>query len=193
MRNLFSSAARGGGGGGPRSCGGGAAARIPGMTRPNRLALLAYAIAASVVAADQALKYWVLDVFRLPERAPTPVIGPFWLSMVWNRGVSFGFLNIDQAWSRWALSAFAIGVAITLAVWVRRVDRVIIAVAVGLIMGGAVGNVIDRVRLGAVTDFLDFSRLWFPWVFNIADSGVSIGAALLVWDLFVAPRKPAAA
>ena len=78
-----------------------------------------------------------------------------------------------------------------LAVWVRRVDRLILAVAVGLIMGGAVGNVIDRVRFGAVTDFLDFSRLWFPWVFNVADSGVSIGSTLLVWDLFLAPRKAA--
>ena len=163
------------------------------MSTPNRLAPLAYAIAATVVVADQALKWWVLEVFRLPERASTPVIGPFWLSMVWNRGVSFGILNVDEAWSRWALSAFAIGVAIALAVWVRRTDRLLLAVAVGLIMGGAVGNVIDRVRFGAVTDFLDFSRLWFPWVFNIADSGVSVGAALLVWDLFLTPRKPAAA
>jgi|SRR5215472_8693122 len=163
------------------------------MTRPHRLALLAYAIAAAVVVADQALKWWVLEVFRLPDRAPTPVIGPFWLSMVRNRGVSFGFLNFDETWSRWALSAFAVGVAITLAIWVRRADRVLLAVAVGLIMGGAVGNVIDRVRFGAVTDFLDFSRLWFPWVFNIADSGVSVGATLLVWDLFLAQRKSAAA
>ena len=75
----------------------------------------------------------------------------------------------------------------------RRADRLILAVAVGLIMGGAVGNVIDRVRLGAVTDFLDFSQLWFPWVFNIADSAVSIGSVLLVWDLFLAPRKAAPA
>jgi signal peptidase II len=163
------------------------------MTRPNRLAVLAYAIAAAVIVLDQALKYWVLNVFRLPERVSAPVIGPFWLSMVWNRGVSFGFLNIGAEWTRWVLAAFAIAVAVTLALWVRRVDRLILAIAVGLIMGGAVGNVIDRVRFGAVTDFLDFSRLWFPWVFNVADSGVSIGSLLLVWDLFLAPRKAAPA
>lgn len=161
------------------------------MSRPNRLALIAYAIAAGVITADQALKWWVLQVFRLPERGATPVIGPFWLSLVSNRGVSFGILNIDQAWSRWTLAAFAVAVAIALAVWVRRVDRLLLALAVGLIMGGALGNAIDRVRFGAVTDFLDFSRMWFPWVFNIADSGVSVGAALLVWDLFLAPRKAA--
>jgi len=154
---------------------------------------LGLAVAAVTLVVDQAVKYWVLEVFRLPERTTAPVIGPFWLSMVWNRGVSFGILNIDEAWSRWLLSAFAIAVAIALAVWVRRVDRPILAVAVGLIMGGAVGNVIDRVRFGAVTDFLDFSRLWFPWVFNVADSGVSIGSVLLVWDLFLAPRKAATA
>jgi signal peptidase II len=60
-------------------------------------------------------------------------------------------------------------------------------------MGGAIGNVIDRIRLGSVTDFLDFSRMWFPWVFNIADSAISVGAVLLIWDLFMAPRKRAPA
>ncbi len=166
------------------------------MTRIPRLALVAYAIAALVVIADQALKWWVLDVFRLPDRVSTPVLGPFWLSMVWNRGVSFGVLNLDASWTRWTrwgLSAFSVAVAIALAVWARRVERPILAVAVGLIMGGAIGNVIDRLRIGAVADFLDFSRLWFPWVFNIADSAITIGACLLVWDLFLAPRKRAGA
>ena len=81
--------------------------------------------------------------------------------------------------------------AAALAVWVRRTDRLVLAVAVGLIMGGAVGNVIDRVRFGAVTDFLDFSRLWFPWVFNVADSAITIGVILLLWDSFF-PAKTAA-
>ena len=75
----------------------------------------------------------------------------------------------------------------------RKVERPILAVAVGLIMGGAVGNVIDRLRFGWVADFLDFSRLWFPWVFNIADSAITVGAVLLIWDLFLAPRKGAPA
>jgi len=161
------------------------------MTRIPRLALFAYVLALTVIVCDQALKYWVLEVFDLPERASAQVAGPFWLTMVWNKGVSFGVLNIDAEWTRWVLSAFSLGVAAALAVWAWRVDRPILALAVGLIIGGAVGNAIDRVRLGAVTDFIDVTRLWFPWVFNLADSAISVGSVLLIWDLFLAPRKRA--
>jgi signal peptidase II len=162
------------------------------MIRIPRLAVLAYALAASVIALDQAVKYWVLQVFGLPDRPPTEVIGPFWLSMVWNKGVSFGVLNIEAGWTRWVLTAFALAVAAGLAVWARRLEKPLLAIAVGLIMGGAVGNAIDRLRFGAVADFLDFSRLAFPWIFNVADSAITIGSVLLIWDLFLAPRKRAA-
>ena len=161
------------------------------MTRIPRLALFAYVLAFTVILCDQALKYWVLEVFDLPERASAQVAGPFWLTMVWNKGVSFGVLNIDADWTRWVLSAFSLGVAAALAAWAWRVDRPILALAVGLIIGGAVGNAIDRVRLGAVTDFLDFTRLMFPWVFNLADSAISVGSVLLIGDLFLAPRRRA--
>jgi len=161
------------------------------VTRIPRLALIAYVLAVIVIVSDQALKYWVLDVFRLPDRSPSPLAGPFWLTLVWNKGVSFGVLNIDAEWTRWVLSAFSLGVAAALAVWVWRVDRPVLALAVGLIIGGAVGNAIDRVRLGAVTDFIDVTRLWFPWVFNLADSAISVGSVLLIWDLFLAPRNRA--
>jgi signal peptidase II len=161
------------------------------MIRIPRLAGLAYALAAVVIALDQAVKYWILQVFVLPDRPPTPVIGPFWLSMVWNKGVSFGVLNIEAGWTRWALAGFALAVAGGLAVWVRRLEKPMLAIAVGLIMGGAVGNAIDRLRFGAVADFLDFSRLDFPWIFNVADSAITVGSVLLIWDLFLAPRKRA--
>jgi len=157
----------------------------------SRLSLTAYGLAALVVGLDQLLKHWILDVFHLADRVTTPVIGPFWLSLVWNRGVSFGVLNIDAEWTRWALSVFSIAVAAGLAVWVRRVERPVLAIAIGLVMGGAIGNVIDRLRFGAVTDFLDFTRLDFPWVFNVADSAVTVGAVLILWDSFLAPRKRA--
>ena len=156
-----------------------------------RLAALAYALALAVVVADQAVKYWVLEVFDLPIRTTARVAGPFWLTMVWNRGVSFGVLNTDADWTRWALAAFALAVAVVLAVWAWRVRSLVLALAIGFIMGGALGNLFDRVRLGAVTDFLDFSRLYFPWVFNVADAAINVGAALLIWDLFLAPRKRA--
>jgi signal peptidase II len=161
------------------------------MSRIPRLALIAYVLAVVVIVSDQALKYWVLDVFHLADRTPAPLAGPLWLTYVPNRGVSFGVLNIDADWTRWVLSAFSLGVAAALAVWAWRVDRPILALAVGLIIGGAVGNAIDRVRLGAVTDFIDVTRLWFPWVFNLADSAISVGSVLLIWDLFLAPRNRA--
>jgi signal peptidase II len=157
-----------------------------------RLASLAYGLAILVVGLDQLLKYWVLDIYRLPERATPTVLGPLRLSMVWNRGVSFGFLNLGADWTRWALSVFSLTVAAGLAVWARRVERPLLAVAIGLVMGGAVGNVIDRVRFGAVTDFIDFSSLYFPWVFNVADSAITIGVALILWDSVIGPRRAAA-
>ena len=141
---------------------------------------------------DQALKYWVLEVFHLPERVSAEIAGPFELTMVWNKGVSFGVLNIDADWTRWPLSAFSLIVAAGLAVWAWRVDRALLAIAVGLIIGGAIGNAIDRVRLGAVTDFIHVTWSWFPWVFNLADSAISVGSVLLIWDLFLAPKKRAA-
>jgi signal peptidase II len=173
------------------------------MNRASRLAILAYVLAIVVIVLDQALKYWVLDVYRLPERLSEmaaalgtdrpsiAVFGPFHLTLVANRGVSFGFMNVEAPWTRWVLTAFSLGVAGALAIWAWRVEKPLLAISVGLIMGGAVGNAIDRIHLGAVTDFLDFSTLHFPWVFNIADSAITVGSVLLVWDLFLAPRKRA--
>jgi signal peptidase II len=73
---------------------------------------------------------------------------------------------------------------------VRRAEQALTGLALGLIIGGAIGNLIDRARLGAVVDFLDFSGLHFPWVFNVADSGVSVGVALVLLDSLIAPKKP---
>lgn len=122
------------------------------------LARLAYGLAAAIVLADQALKYWVMQVFDLPARIDKTfaatgeryvgVLGPFHLSFVENTGVSFGILNIGAEWARWLLSAFSIVVAAGLAWWVRRAEKPMLAVAVGLIIGGAIGNVVDRIRLG---------------------------------------------
>ena len=173
------------------------------MIRARRLALVAYGLAILVVVADQALKYWMLDVYRLADRLAElalrtgtdrpsiTVVGPFHLALVWNRGVSFGVMNFEADWTRWALTIFSLAVASALAVWAWRLEKLTLALSMGLIMGGAVGNAIDRIRLGAVTDFLDFSSLHFPWVFNVADSAISIGSVILVWDLFLAPRKRA--
>ena len=147
---------------------------------------MALFIALIIVVADQALKAWILSVVNLPQIGTRPLFGPFALTMVWNQGVSFGFLRADHDIVRWLLAGFSIGVAVLLAVWVRKADRPLFATAVGLVMGGAIGNVIDRIRFGAVADFIDVRPLTaglFPWIFNLADSAISIGICLLLLDM----------
>ncbi|MFN3520899.1 MAG: signal peptidase II [Phenylobacterium sp.] len=161
------------------------------MGRISRLGWAAYGLAASIVAVDQAVKFWVLYVFDLPARLSVPVAGPFSLTMVMNKGVSFGLLRADQDLGRWALSAFSLVVAAALAVWARNAERRLTAVSLGLIIGGAIGNAIDRIRFGAVVDFLDFSRLMFPWVFNVADSAITVGVVLLLLDSLTGDKSRA--
>lgn len=145
---------------------------------------MAYALCLAIIVADQLIKQWILYAFRLPLYGPegVQVAGPFHLTMVWNQGVSFGLFRGEAEWVRWALAAFSLGVAGFLAVWARRVDRPLLGAAIGLVMGGAIGNLIDRVRFGMVADFIDFKALGFPWVFNLADSAISIGVVLLLLD-----------
>jgi signal peptidase II len=158
-----------------------------------RWGVLAYVIAAAVVVLDQLSKVWILDVVQLQHREPMRLLPVFQLTMVWNPGVSFGLLRADSPSGRWILVLFALAIVVGLALWARRLDRPLTAVALGLVMGGAVGNnLIDRVRFGAVADFLDFHGLYFPWVFNVADSAISIGVALLLLDAFMHPKAQAA-
>jgi signal peptidase II len=154
-----------------------------------KLSLSAYLIAITTIVLDQISKYWILNVFMLPAKGSVLVGGPFSLSMVWNRGVSFGLLRAAVDLARWGLVIFSLLVAVLLAVWARKITRPLLALAVGLIMGGAVGNAIDRARFGAVVDFLDFHQLYFPWVFNVADSAITVGVILLLLDSVLSERR----
>jgi signal peptidase II len=157
------------------------------MTIP-RIAWAAYAFAAAVIVLDQITKAWILYGLHLREVGQIRVLEPiFNLTFVLNRGVSFGLLTGGET-GRWLLTVFSIVVAGLLAFWATRADRRLLITAIGLIMGGALGNVIDRIRFGGVVDFLDFSGLYFPWVFNVADSAISIGVVLLIADSFLSER-----
>lgn len=149
----------------------------------SKLGGLAFILAALVIAADQVIKAWILTGLNLPALVTLQVAGPFYLTMVWNQGVSFGLFRADHDLIRWALAAFSIIVSVVLAIWVRNSTRPLFALAVGLVIGGAIGNVVDRIRFGAVADFLDVSRLHFPWVFNVADSAISVGIVCLLLDM----------
>ena len=106
------------------------------------------------------------------------------LTMVWNRGISFG-LGQSEGIMRWVLFAVTLAIAIGFSVWLFRASRWLTGLALALVVGGAIGNMIDRVRFGAVVDFIDFSDVWFKYVFNVADSAVTVGAILLFLDQFL--------
>ncbi len=145
-------------------------------------------LALIIILADQASKFWILEHIRLDERMKIELTPFFDLTMVWNYGVSFGLLQADSWVGRALLSLFALLVTGFLGVWMARTPHMKLALVLGLVTGGALGNVIDRLRFGAVVDFLDFSGLWFPWVFNIADAAISLGAAFLFF-LFLFDKK----
>jgi len=169
-----------------------ATSRLLSALRVTRLGLAAYAIALGVLALDQLSKYWILHVLDLSHREPIRVLPFFKLNFVDNPGVSFGLFRADSDGGRWLLVFFALAVVAALVVWARRAGSLLTAVALGLVMGGAVGNnLIDRIRFGAVTDFLDFHPI-FPWVFNVADSAISVGVALLLIEAFARPKEPSA-
>lgn len=157
-------------------------------------------LAAIVFAADQISKWVVLGPMQFsPPGCLQGGYGcrfieltPFFdLQMVWNRGVSFGLLRADQDLARWALVALSFVISGVFVWWLRGAERKLTAVALGLVIGGALGNVIDRIRFGAVADFLDFNGLWFPWVFNVADAAITVGAILLAFDMiFLVETEP---
>ena len=163
------------------------------MTRGRRLGI-GLGIAAVVLVLDQITKWVILEMVMQPPRT-IEVTGFFNLVMVWNRGVSFGLFANEAEATRWVLIAVALAITAALVVWLRRADRGLLVVAIGLVIGGAVGNVIDRLQYGAVADFLDFHLLGYHWpAFNIADSAISIGVVLiLIESLFGRGTEPAAA
>lgn len=153
-----------------------------------RLALAAYGFALLVIVLDQLTKAWIIGGVSLREVGQIPVLPPI-LNFSWveNTGVSFGLFGGGEA--RWGLTIFSIVVSAGLAWWALRADRRLLITAIGLVMGGALGNVIDRVRFGYVVDFIDFSGTGvFPWVFNVADSAITVGVVLLIIDSLVSER-----
>jgi len=154
------------------------------------LGLLAGAV---VLVADQASKWWILQVLDLRKLGQVVLLPVLNLTMVWNRGVTFGLLNGFGAWSHLALVTVALVVVAALGLWLYRAETRLVAVALGAIAGGAIGNVVDRVRFGAVVDFIH-AHVDTPWgdsswyVFNIADAAIVCGVAALIIDSLAARR-----
>ena len=149
-------------------------------------------IAAAVLALDQAVKAlflyglnWIASRSGLTLQ-PIEVTPFFDFVMVWNQGISYGLLQATSDFQRWILTFFAVGVIGFLIWWLRGVKDLRLAQAIGLIVGGAVGNVIDRILYGAVADFFHLHAFGYSWyVFNIADVAVVLGVAVMGFDLAI--------
>ena len=151
---------------------------IPAHVRPGIL------LALVIAALDQASKWWIVETVMRPPRV-IPVTDFFNLVLGLNRGVSFGMLDMQSPMGRWILAGLALAITAALLVWMWRSDKRLVTAALGLIVGGAMGNVIDRVLMGAVVDFLDFHWAGFHWpAFNVADIAITCGATVLIWDSF---------
>lgn len=147
-------------------------------------------LSAVVIALDQISKFWILAHFHLMESfAVTPFFNLF---LVFNPGASFSFLANAGGWQKWFFIALALGVSLWLLTLLRQhAQERLLPTALSFILGGALGNVIDRLRLDAVVDFLDFHLAGhhFP-AFNVADSAISIGVALMLIQQFFYSAKP---
>jgi len=146
-----------------------------------------------VIVLDQATKY--LAEVLLVMHQPVPVLPSFNLLLTYNTGAAFSFLAKAGGWQRWFFLALGLVVSIGLIVWLRRLkpEQKWLALALALILGGAVGNLIDRIWLGQVIDFIQlyYDRWYFP-AFNVADSAISIGAVLLALDSLLGEQRASA-
>jgi signal peptidase II len=149
------------------------------------------ATAMAVVVLDQLSKAGVREYFAGHPAGEHENVTPFFnIVLIHNRGMSFGLFNSDAGLNALLFSLVAAAIVTVLIYWLSRVDSSLLAVAIGLIIGGAIGNVIDRVRLGAVVDFLDFHvGLWHWPAFNVADSAICIGVAVMLLDGLLLRRE----
>ncbi len=144
-----------------------------------------------VLLGDQASKYWILNGLDLPALGSVALLPVLNLTMVWNHGVTFGLMAGLGVAGPWLLTAVAVGVVLLLGVWMRRTPRRQVPPARRAIAGGAIGNVIDRLRFGAVVDFIHAHAFGWSWyVFNVADAAIVCGVGVLLLD-GVLDRRPA--
>lgn len=139
---------------------------------------------------DQITKLYTLFVYDLPVREPVRLTPFLDLIVVWNRGISYGLFQQHTEAGRWILVAVSLAAALALSVWIRRAEGRLLAACLGLIVGGAIGNAIDRVAYGAVFDFIHFHIGSFSWyVFNVADAAIVAGVVGLIYDSFVLEKR----
>ena len=165
-------------------------------------AIFGFALPALTIALDQATKWAATRFFKVPmnicELNPTPGFDyDLWpimdIALVCNQGISWGLLQGDSSVKRWLLTAFAVIMVFVLYYAMRQSRDWLTRLSLGLVIGGAIGNGIDRALFGAVTDFIDFGDIGFHWVFNIADSAITVGVVGLIISTFLNDKQEKAA
>jgi signal peptidase II len=158
-----------------------------GLTSPLRPGIIA---AVATLLIDQACKLWLLFVFDLAHRGTVRVTPFFDLVLAWNTGITFGWFQNDSQIAQIALMAVKVVAVVALAIWMARSRTLLATIALGLIIGGAIGNAIDRVAYGAVVDFALFhvqigGNTYYWYVFNLADTAIVAGVIALLYDSFL--------
>jgi signal peptidase II len=168
-------------------------APLPAAASRRARASAGFALAAAIIVADRLSKWLILALFAPGE--VLEVTGFFNLVLVFNKGAAFSFLAGAPGWQTPLFAAVAIAASIVVAVLlVRGAGSRVFRLGLALILGGALGNLWDRLQYGQVVDFLDFHAYGWHWpAFNVADAGISVGAALLIVDGFLSRHEPARA
>ena len=144
---------------------------------------LGLAVAVLAAIADQAAKLAVLHLLAADGARALVVLPVLNFTLTMNRGMSFGLFNTNAAMNALVFTLIAAVIVAALLVWLKRAQGWLLQIAIGLVVGGAIGNVIDRLARGAVVDFLDFHvGQWHWFVFNVADAAISVGVGLMVID-----------
>ena len=154
------------------------------------LTRLGLIVAALVFVADQLTKYWVLKIVNLDERPPIQLTPFADLAMAWNKGVSYGLLSTHM---QELLVALSLAITVMLVIWLAKATKPLAAASFGMLIGGALGNALDRLLHGAVADFVHLHWGTFSWyIFNVADIAIVAGVALLLYDAFFGSEKSGA-
>jgi len=146
----------------------------------------------AVIGVDQLIKAWIVGHLTLNGTVRLlPVLD---ITLTYNRGAAFSFLADASGWQKWLFAGLAVAVAAGIVLWLKRLNgrtQWTLCLSLTLILGGALGNLIDRLRIGHVVDFIlaHWHRVYFPWAFNVADSAITVGAALLLIDAWLESRS----
>ncbi len=153
------------------------------FSTPSRYGLIT---ALTALMIDQSFKYWMLYIYDMPARGRISITPFFDLIMVWNKGISYGLFQQDTALGRGILLAITLLTVLALIIWLSRARDLLLALGLGCIIGGALGNALDRWIYGAVADFFSLHAFGFYWyVFNLADTAIVAGVALLLYDTLI--------